>query len=205
MLVRRDKRESVEKLCATMLILLISGCGGSFFVSNSTIVSITISPSSPTVQVGGTEQFVATGTRADGATEDVSTGAAWSSSQPGVATIDSAGLATAISVGTTTIKAKYQRGEAETFLTVASGTLNSISISPTNATISVSSAQQYTATGTYSDGTKRNITTSVTWSSSNSAVATISSTGVATGLASGGTTIRATSGSITASATLTVN
>ena len=63
---------------------------------------------------------------------------------------------------------------------------------------------RFTATGTYSNGTKQNLTSSATWTSSAATIATVSSGGLATSLAQGSTTITATSGTITGSATLTV-
>lgn len=83
--------------------------------------------------------------------------------------------------------------------------LESISIIPESASIPKGRNQQYTAVGTYSDGSTRDITTSVTWTSSNTAVATINSSGLATGVGVGTTYITAISSGITSnSATLTV-
>jgi hypothetical protein len=77
-------------------------------------------------------------------------------------------------------------------------------VTPANATISAGSTEQYTATGTYSDGSQQNITQSVTWGSTNTAVATIASGGLATAVAAGSTTIQASSSGITGSTGLTV-
>jgi hypothetical protein len=83
-------------------------------------------------------------------------------------------------------------------------TLTSIAVSPANLTIASGTTGQFTATGTYSDGSIRNISTSVTWRSSNTAVATISTSGLAAAaVAAGSTTITASSGSISDTATLT--
>ena len=190
--------------CAVLLAVFLGGCGN-FFVSGDTVVSIALSPTNPTVQIGETEQFVATGTTANGTTEDVTPGATWTSSNPALATINSSGLATAIAAGTTTITAKYQEGSTQTFLTVTSATLSSITISPVNTSIAVGATQQYTATGTYSDGTTNNITGTVTWSSNYPNVAAISTSGLATAIASGSTVITAISGSISTSTNLTVS
>ena len=59
-------------------------------------------------------------------------------------------------------------------------TLSSISLTPSNATIATGATQQFTAMGTYSDGSTQNITSQVAWGSSNSSVATISTSGLAT-------------------------
>jgi trimeric autotransporter adhesin len=202
-LAKRTRRY-VPASCAILLIVLLVGCGN-FFVSSDTVVSIALSPSNPTVQIGGTEQFVATGTTAKGTSEDVTPGATWTSSRPDIATINSGGLATAVAAGVTVITAKYQEGSSQTLLTVTSSTLSSITISPVNTSIAVGGTQQYTATGTYSDGTTHNITGTVTWTSHFPNVATIGASGLAAAIASGSTVITATSGSISSSTNLTVS
>ena len=55
--------------------------------------------------------------------------------------------------------------------------LVSIAVTPTNPSIVLGTTEQFTATGTYSDNSTRNLTTSVTWSSSAKSVATISNAG----------------------------
>ena len=82
--------------------------------------------------------------------------------------------------------------------------LTSITVTPPNPTISVGSPQQFTATGNYSDGSHQNLTNTATWTSTIPTVATITSTGLATGEAAGATTIQATLGPINGSTTLTV-
>jgi hypothetical protein len=67
-----------------------------------------------------------------------------------------------------------------------------------------STEPQFAATGTYSDGSIKTITTSVDWSSSIATVATINSRGLATGAGTGSSVITATLGSVTGSTTLRV-
>ena len=87
-------------------------------------------------------------------------------------------------------------------------TLASITVTPANPSIGAGSSQQFSATGTFSDGTTQGLTTTVTWSSSLTSVATISnsagSNGMATAVAAGTATITATSGGISGSTGLTV-
>ncbi len=87
------------------------------------------------------------------------------------------------------------------------GTLVAITISPSNPTIQPGKTQQFTATGTFGDNSTKDISSSVTWSSSNANAATINSSGLATAGTSTGvsTTITAKSGNQTASTTLTVS
>ena len=82
--------------------------------------------------------------------------------------------------------------------------IKSIAIEPSNLSIIQTAVQQFTAMGTFSDSSTEDITTSVTWSSSDTAIATINNTGIATAIASGSTTINASIGSITGSTALIV-
>jgi hypothetical protein len=78
-------------------------------------------------------------------------------------------------------------------LTVTNATLSSIAITPTAPqSISLGSTVQYKATATFSDSTTQDVTTLVTWTSSDPAVAVVSLFGVATSTGTGSTMIRAT-------------
>jgi hypothetical protein len=70
--------------------------------------------------------------------------------------------------------------------------------------VGIGQTQKFTAVGTYTDGTQLDITTQVTWSSSDISVATIDTSGVATPVALGTASIFATLGNISGSTTLTV-
>jgi large repetitive protein len=82
--------------------------------------------------------------------------------------------------------------------------LLSIAVTPADASIFPDRAQQFTATGTYSDGRTHDLTRRATWSSSVPAVATINRVGAASARAVGRTTIEAALGAINGSATLNV-
>lgn len=89
-------------------------------------------------------------------------------------------------------------------LSSSAPTLVSIVVSPQNPSILSGGSEQFTATGGYSDGSTQNITTAVTWTSSNSIVGTIgTNTGLLQTTATGTTTIAATLGSVSGSTTLT--
>ena len=83
-------------------------------------------------------------------------------------------------------------------------TLTSIAVTPANPTIQTGATQQFTATGTYSDNSTRDITAQVTWTSSNTSVATINSAGLATGTGAGSSTISAAQGGVSGNTSLTV-
>jgi hypothetical protein len=94
-------------------------------------------------------------------------------------------------------------GSSSSVLTQKILTLTSIAIAPQGVSIPVGATQQFTATGTFSDGSSGNITTSATWTSSATTVATVSTAGVATAVDEGPTTIQAAVGTINSSASLT--
>jgi uncharacterized protein YjdB len=75
---------------------------------NSAVTSIAVTPASPSITVGNTQQFTATATYYDTTTADITTSCVWTSSSTGIATIgDNTGLATGVTAGSTTITAAY--------------------------------------------------------------------------------------------------
>lgn len=169
--------------------------------------AISVSSTLTSVPQGLSTQLAASGNFTDGTTSVITNSVTWSSSNTAVATVSSRGLVTAVSTGTTTITARSAQGFINTLLiTVTSANLISIAVTPTSSNIARGLTQQMIATGTYSDGTSAVIAAStVTWSSSSTAIATISSSGVVMGVALGSTTINATVGSVSASTPLAVS
>lgn len=103
-----------------LLLLLVAGCGGGGGTSGpKALVSIAVSPANPSMPVAARQQFTATGTYSDNTTEDLTAQVSWSSSYTAVATISSAGLATAVAVGSTTVKASLGSVSGATALTVS--------------------------------------------------------------------------------------
>ena len=178
-------------------------------VKSVTLQSIAVTPSSPSINPSQTQQFTATGTYSDGSTKDVTTSAAWASSNASVASIGAnTGLATGVAAGTAKITASLGSvASVGDTLTVKAAALQSIAVSPASASINQSQTQQFTATGTYSDGSTKDITTNVTWTSSNTGVATIgANSGLAAGVSAGSSQITATLGSVASSGhSLSVN
>ena len=79
-----------------------------------------------------------------------------------------------------------------TTLTVTDATLVSIEVTPAAPSITNSLTQQFTATGTLSDSSTQDLTTQVTWASSDSAVATVSNAAGSNGLATTATGVGTT-------------
>ena len=182
-------------------------------VTPATLVSIAVIPATPSIADGTTQQFAATGTYTDGSTQPLTLAATWSSSDTTIATVSNAsgtiGLASSAGQGTATITATVGSIAGSTVLTVTPAALVSIAVTPVTPSITSRSNEQFTATGTYTDGSMQTLTAAVTWSSSTAATASISnasgSNGLATAAAVGTTSITAALGGIGSPAvTLTV-
>lgn len=188
-------------LCA----LLLASCG-QFFPGSNTIVALSVSPASAQVKPGASQQFTATATYGNNNTGDVTSSVTWISSNTAIATINSGGLATAgVTLGTANITCKsgsVTSGIGK--LLVSNKTISVITVSPQNITLSSGSGQQYTASATYSDGSNGDVTNSVTWTSSNTVVASITTSGFAQAISTGTTTISAALGGVLGTSTLTV-
>src|SRR5579864_8111167 len=83
-------------------------------------------------------------------------------------------------------------------------TLKSISVAPSTANIAAGATQQFTATGTYSDGSTANLSSTASWTVATPAVATINSNGLTTGVAAGSSIVSASLSGIGGKASLTV-
>lgn len=182
------------------------GDSGSGTTTSKVLASISITPATASIAKGLTTSFAATGRYSDNTTADITSQVIWTSSNNAVATINTTGVATGVSFGGVAVIATLNDvSSPAAMLTVTSAVVTGIAISPPSASSPKSTPVTYTATGTFSDGTTGNISGSVTWASSNTAVATLNGSGIASTLAQGSTTITASTNNIISnSATLTV-
>ena len=164
-------------------------------VSPATVTGLTITPAAATLNKGLSRQFSVSGSFSDATSQDLTFDADWASSVPAVATISndpgSKGLSRAISVGDTSISATFAGISSSTQLTVSETALQSIAISPANPTLLSLSRADFTATGSYSDGSTADITSQAAWSSTSSDIAAVSSSGTVKTLMTGTTSIKA--------------
>jgi uncharacterized protein YjdB len=182
-------------------------------------VSLVVTPPTASIQVGQTQAFVATMVYDDNTTATVTTQASWTSSDPAVAAIQTAGggpgggrptagLATAIATGISTISASYDGFTGTADLTVVDPPLAYVQVTPTNPNIPVGATQQFTATAVFADSSTRDVTGTATWSSSDTSIAVVlnsgTSVGRATALAEGSTMITATYKGVSGSSVLSV-
>jgi uncharacterized protein YjdB len=195
---------------STTISALFGSVSGSttLTVTTAHLVSITVSPATPRIAKGTTIKFTATGTFSDGSVATNLAGVSWRSSKPNLASIRSTGIAHGKKGGTVTITATASGVSGNTTLTIGTGTLVSLALTPVAPTAAAGTSQLFVATGTFSDGSTQDITLNSHWSSSSAPVATIANApsvaGQANCIAAGTATIGANSGGITGSAVLTV-
>ncbi|AUH71510.1 Ig-like domain-containing protein [Legionella sainthelensi] len=175
-------------------------------VIDAVLTSIVVTPANKSIVQGTTQEFTATGVYSNGRTANLTDLVNWDSSNPSVATINTSGVASAIAGGSATIRADLSGIVGSTTLSVTPATLVSIGVAPANQQIANGTTQQYKATGVYSNGSELDLTSAVSWTSGNNAVASISSHGgLATAKSAGSTTITATLGTISGFTPLTVS
>ena len=181
--------------------LFLAGC------LSKSLTSLQVLPAAggATAAVGQTAQFQAlamyTESNHASTAQDMTDQATWQSSTPAVATITSTGLATGVSAGTAAISATLQGsfgtvvGTSNITVTAAvSGrVLTALTVTPGSQTITATGqTAQLIAIGTYSAAPlSQNLSATVTWQSSNAQVATVSSSGLVSGVGVGQTTVTA--------------
>jgi uncharacterized protein YjdB len=169
------------------------------------VSTVTVSLATSTIQPGQTSQASAVTRDANG---NVLTGRTitWTSSNNAVATVSSNGLVTGVAAGSATITATSETKTGSAGITVqAVAPVPVATVSVSLASSTIQSGQTSQATAVARDASNNVLTGRVvTWSSSNTAVATVSSSGLVTGVAAGSATITATSETKTGSASITV-
>ncbi len=166
------------------------------------VATITVSIPTTTFVAGQTATAVA---RPADAAGNILTGrvVTWSTSNAAVATVSASGVVTAVAPGSATITATSEGKSAAVTVTVSAVPVATVAVTIANATIAA--AQTTTATATLKDASGAVLTgRAIAWSSSNTAVAAVSASGVVTGGAPGSATITATSEGKSGSVTVTV-
>jgi uncharacterized protein YjdB len=164
------------------------------------VTGVSMSPTSATIAVNNTRQLAATIAPANATNTSVT----WSSSNNSVATVNASGLVTGIAAGTATITVRSVDGNktATSAITINVVATTGVSVSPTSASIFAGQTQQLAAAVLPANASNK----STTWTSSNTSVATVNSSGLVTGIAQGNATItvRTASGNFTATSAITV-
>lgn len=167
------------------------------------VATVSIAPETPSVRVGQVVTLTATA-RADDGTVLAGRAVTWSSGAPGVATVGANGEVRGVAAGTALILARVEGASGTVTVRVERAPAASVTITPTSAALVVGDSTGLGATVRDASGALLGDRLPA-WSSSNSAVATVSGTGMVRAVAAGSATIRATVDGVTGTATVTVS
>ncbi len=172
-------------------------------VSNVAVGSVAVTPQNPSMVAGSNAQLTVTVRDVNGL---IVTGrvVTWSSSNTTVATVSATGVVNGIIPGTATITATSEGKSGSTVVTVVPVPVASVVLSPTTASIRVTATTTFTPTVKDANGT---VVTNrvISWTSSDSTIATVTPAGIVTGVAPGTVTITATSEGKSGTASVTVS
>ena len=175
---------------------------GSTACHRTAVASVSVSPATTSVLVGGTVQLSATAKDANGNTL-TGRGITWQSADTTIAKVDNTGLVTGKAQGGPVAITATSEGQSGTAaITVANIPVSSVAVTPATASVLVNGTVQLTATPKDSAGNPLSGRT-ITWAASNAA-ATVSTSGLVRGVTAGTDTITATSGGKTGLATIAV-
>jgi uncharacterized protein YjdB/beta-glucanase (GH16 family) len=152
------------------------------------VTSVSVSPTTATIAINATTQLTATVLPSNATNKNVT----WSSNNTTIATVSATGLVTGKAIGSAIITVTTQDGAKTATSTITVNNVNvpvtSVTLSPTTATLALPGTQQLTPTVLPTNATNKN----VTYASSNTAIATVSATGLVTAVAVGSATITVT-------------
>lgn len=165
------------------------------------VANVQISPPTADLIIGQSTTLAAVPTDAKG---NVLPGrsASWTSGAPSIASVSQTGVVTAVGVGNAVIFATVEGKTGSATVSVRRLAVTSVAVAPSSSNIGVGASVQLGAT--VRSGATILTDRVVGWSSSNEAVATVSSTGRVTGLKAGAVTITATSEGVSGTAFVAV-
>lgn len=179
------------------------------------LVSISVSPTAHAIHLGSFCKFTATGLYSDGSSKDITSELNWSSADTTAQIVSnshgSKGICISPPSGSVNIIATdpLTGKSGQSTLSVKNVKLSSIAVAPEDSSLPLGGRRQFSATGTYRDGTTNDISLSVVWSSSDPSTAAISndniSKGIARGVSNGLAVIKATEPHFRVSGSTTLN
>lgn len=188
-------------------ITLTLGEGGSVTPPDPvSVTGVSLNKNATTIAIGASETLTATITPANADNQAVT----WSSDNTAIASVDQNGKVTGVSAGTATITVTTQDGNKTATCTVTVPdpsadpvAVTGVSLNKTSTSLTVGATETLTATVAPANATNQ----AVTWSSNNTAVASVDQNGKVTAVAAGTATITVTTadGNKTATCTVTVS
>jgi uncharacterized protein YjdB len=182
----------------------VEGKSGSAIITVIPVPVATVTVSPPTVSISTLQTTTLSATMKD-ANGNVLNGrvVSWTSSNPLVATVSQAGVVIGLAPGTTTITATSETKTGTSTVDVTLAPVSTVTVTPSPSSAVIGGTTQLTATPKDAFGNALTGRT-ITWASSNAAVATVSQTGLVTGVTIGSATITATSETKSGTSTVTV-
>ena len=173
-------------------------------ITAAPLVSLAINPSSPNLPLGLGVQLKAIGQYADSSTGDVTSQVNWSSGSTTIATVGPSGQAVSRSLGVTTISASMGNVQASAALSVTAAALTAIAVTGGSQSLAIGQKTQMHALGSFTDGSRQDLTASAQWTSSNPKVVAVNNAGLAVASSQGSATIAASVQSLSAASPLSV-
>ena len=192
-------------LTVTVVLLGLVSCSKTNennLVGPTPVASVAVSPGSATIATAGSVSLAATPKDASGGTLSGRV-VTWSSDNTAAATVNGSGLVSGVAAGTATITATCEGRTGTSDITVSSVPVASVTVSPASASVQEGSTTQLTATPKDAGGIPL-LGRIVTWSSGNTAAATVNGSGLVSGVAAGTATITATCEGKTGTSDVTV-
>jgi hypothetical protein len=190
----------------TAVTLALMACGGDGG-SGPVAATMSVAPATPTLRVGESVTLVATPVDANGSVVSVSGATTWATGAATIATVDNAGKVTGVGAGATDITASIGRVSGSTRVTVLQLPVARVNVEPTSVSFNRTQTRQLTATTFAADNSALTGRT-IAWTTSSTAVVTLSATSGATvtltAVAPGTATVSAASEGITRDVTVTV-
>lgn len=207
----RRLARSLVSVCVGVSVVVLAACssdstspGTNNPPASTSVASVAITPATASIVVGGTTTLVAETRSAQGA---VLTGraVAWTTSAANIATVSNTGVVTGVAAGTARITATSEGRSAEVQVTVTEPVVPvaSVVVTPTTASLAVGATVALQAEARDAQG---NVLAgrAISWTTSSAATATVSNTGVVTGVTAGNAVITATSEGRSAQVQVTV-
>ena len=194
---RRNVSRSLPSLfialvMAFSIVLLLAPASFAQTLTSVSLVQILDKNVPAQLPVMANRQFTAYANYSDGSQTYITQQAQWSSADNTVATVTpTMGLVTATGAGTVNITATYQGVAGSSSLTTIPATLTVVYVTPANWAMQTGTTQQFNATASYGGATSQDVTQTAKWKSSNTAVATVSTTGLVTAVGAGSASITA--------------
>jgi Bacterial Ig-like domain (group 2) len=195
--------KAVSVFCILMCCALLANCGGGG-LRTPTLSQLVVTPATKSIPKGTSLALTATGLYSDGTTKNLTASVAWQASPVSVAAVNAQGGVEGKSVGTADVTAAYESLTGSASVTVGAAALTQITVTAPKPSLPLDETEQLTATGTYTDGTTQNVTSSVTWQTGTANVASVSAQGSLKGLNTGVAQISAADQGVTGTAAVTV-